>query len=456
MPNIIRKNVEPAHDLIEITLSKDDYWSKYQKQLKEQAKLVNMPGFRPGLAPLHLVKKKYGTEIVADSVMKITQNVLFDYVEKENFALIVDPILLTKIDSNFFNVDDPKDYQFTFETAFRPKEIEITWPSTPIKKYHIIVDDKKVDDFIEESRKYEIPAMFFDEIVSSINFKYVNKEGKEQSIVFRTEELQDEYKKKLLGTKLDDTFSCTLKSLLHESSITPVIVKSIKEADESDDDAINKPITLLINLMRSPATMEIDTDFFNKIAPNKNIQSLSELKEHIRSEFEQLYEKLSTNQLHHSLEHFLMDIPLTFPENYLKTLLLTRYQQKEGNPLIKNEDFEKDFPKIIAQWKMTIIKEYLIEKNDIFVSEDELQQFALESAYELLNYYRESLSNDFIEPYLNKILNDEQERKKLRDKALEKKMYEDLSTRVVLDVVDITAEDFNADVKNHAHEHHHH
>lgn len=55
---------------LKIELQESDYREQVEKQLKDQRKKVNMPGFRPGQVPLSMVKKMYETPIKAQRSRK--------------------------------------------------------------------------------------------------------------------------------------------------------------------------------------------------------------------------------------------------------------------------------------------------------------------------------------------------------------------------------------------------
>lgn len=80
--NIVRKDVDAINTTIGIQVSKSDYAEKVEKQLKEYRKKANIPGFRPGMVPLGLIKKMYGKAILAEEINKIISDSLMNYIKK--------------------------------------------------------------------------------------------------------------------------------------------------------------------------------------------------------------------------------------------------------------------------------------------------------------------------------------------------------------------------------------
>ncbi len=56
--NITRENTDNVNAVIKILIEKPDYEKTVEDKLKEYRQKADMPGFRPGKAPMGLIKKK--------------------------------------------------------------------------------------------------------------------------------------------------------------------------------------------------------------------------------------------------------------------------------------------------------------------------------------------------------------------------------------------------------------
>jgi len=65
-----------------------DYAEKYQKELKEAARHLELPGFRRGHVPTSLINKKYGSELLRGVIQKMSEKAVNDYIQKENLLII--------------------------------------------------------------------------------------------------------------------------------------------------------------------------------------------------------------------------------------------------------------------------------------------------------------------------------------------------------------------------------
>ena len=55
--NIVRKDLDQNNAVLTLRIEKTDYTEKVDKNLRDYRKKANIPGFRPGMVPMSLVKK---------------------------------------------------------------------------------------------------------------------------------------------------------------------------------------------------------------------------------------------------------------------------------------------------------------------------------------------------------------------------------------------------------------
>ncbi len=53
------ENPDKINGLLTITVEEDDYKNDVEKELKEYRKRANIPGFRPGKAPMGMIKRQF-------------------------------------------------------------------------------------------------------------------------------------------------------------------------------------------------------------------------------------------------------------------------------------------------------------------------------------------------------------------------------------------------------------
>ena len=55
--NITRENIDELNAVLKVKIEKDDYAEKVEKQLRDYRKKAAIKGFRPGNAPMGIIKK---------------------------------------------------------------------------------------------------------------------------------------------------------------------------------------------------------------------------------------------------------------------------------------------------------------------------------------------------------------------------------------------------------------
>ena len=78
------ENADKVNGLLTITVEEADYNEKVEKTLKDYRKKANIPGFRPGQAPLSLIKKQIGEQVKMEEIQKLVGDTIFNYLKENN------------------------------------------------------------------------------------------------------------------------------------------------------------------------------------------------------------------------------------------------------------------------------------------------------------------------------------------------------------------------------------
>ena len=77
--NIVREQRGENNSLIRVTVGEADYGQEVEKSLREYKRKANIPGFRPGMVPMGIVKKMYGKGVLAEQSYRQASNAVFEY-----------------------------------------------------------------------------------------------------------------------------------------------------------------------------------------------------------------------------------------------------------------------------------------------------------------------------------------------------------------------------------------
>src|SRR6185503_3943031 len=146
-PPLFKKmaNVENLGTLerrVSMALAADDIERKVDARLKQLAKNVRMPGFRPGKVPLKLIAQTYGPQVRSEVMSDAVQKSFSDAVKEANLKVAGYPRIEKKTDLEF---------SATFEIYPEVKVGDLA--QATIERPMVEVDDAAVDKTIEILRK---------------------------------------------------------------------------------------------------------------------------------------------------------------------------------------------------------------------------------------------------------------------------------------------------------------
>ena len=112
------ENPDKINGLLTITVEKEDYQEKVEKTLKNYRKRAQVPGFRPGMVPMGMVKKQYGTAAKVDEINRLLGDKLMEYIRENNIQMLGEPLPSEKQVPQDLEQDGP--FTFVFDIAVAP------------------------------------------------------------------------------------------------------------------------------------------------------------------------------------------------------------------------------------------------------------------------------------------------------------------------------------------------
>ena len=83
--NITFENAEKVSGVLTLVVEEADYAADVEKALKDYRKKANIPGFRPGMAPMGMIKRQIGASLKVDTINKLVGNKIYEYVKKKGW-----------------------------------------------------------------------------------------------------------------------------------------------------------------------------------------------------------------------------------------------------------------------------------------------------------------------------------------------------------------------------------
>lgn len=75
------ENPDKVNGLLTLTVEEADYKENVEKTLKNYRKKANVPGFRPGMVPMGMIKRQFGTTAKVDEINKLLGEQIYKYVK---------------------------------------------------------------------------------------------------------------------------------------------------------------------------------------------------------------------------------------------------------------------------------------------------------------------------------------------------------------------------------------
>src|ERR1700756_926219 len=132
---------------LELEIPAEDVSKATERVAKEIARVAKVPGFRPGKAPVSLIKRRYADDIKGE----VLQSLVPEKVEKAVAEQKLSPVSQPQVDKLDFNEGQPLKFRAVFEVLpdfelGKYKGLEIEMPQMD-------VTDEDVDKALEETRE---------------------------------------------------------------------------------------------------------------------------------------------------------------------------------------------------------------------------------------------------------------------------------------------------------------
>ena len=433
--NITREQREVGTSLLKVVVNEQDYGEAVEKMLREYKRKANIPGFRPGMVPMGVVRKMYGKGAVAEQAYKIASNSVFEYLQKEGIDYVGD--VIPSDEQGDFDFENNTEHEFMFEIGEAPK-IEVALSKDDKLTYNKIKVDAQMiegykDNYLRRyGRLVDVEAVAKDE---ALTVALDNGEIAVDDAYVGLISMSDEERAAFLGKKVGDKMEVDVNELYKSASQRAAILKVKEEELES----INPKFTLEIKQIRQFANPELNEEFFKMAFPAGNITSEAELDKFLNSEIETELGREADFLFTIRVRNFLMEkLALQMPADFLKRWL---YVINEGK--FTKEDIEKDFDAFLKMFTWNYIPKHFIQTYELRVSDEEAQAEAKEFAKaQFAQYGMPSAPEEMIENFSKQILENKEQGQKIYEKLYEAKVVEYVKSQIKVSNKSVSAEEF--------------
>lgn len=439
--NITLEKIDAVNAVITTEITPVDYTDNVKKAIKNFRKKVSLPGFRPGMVPEGLVKKQYGTSILAEEVNKMLQNELYNYIRDNKVNMLGEP--MPTADNNNIELVEGNTFTFKFELALAP-EIKIDLTSKDkIDFYDIQINDEIITNqtnmYRQRGGKYDkVDSYQEKDMVKGILTELDVENGLNVSdVVMLPEYFKNEDQKKIFnGAKVNDIVKIN-PSVAYDGSETELssLLKIDKEQVAEHKGDFNFQITEITRFVLG----DLNEELFEQVYPGAGIKTEEEFKQKISDSITEQFKKDSDYRFIIDVRNYLTKKlgKLEFPEEKLKKLML-------ANANGDQKKVDDNYDKSIEELTWHLIKEQLVEMTQTKVDDKDVKEMAKEvTRMQFAQYGMFNIPDEYLESSVTEMLKKRETVDNLIDRCIELKLSTALKSMVTLNNKSVTPEEFN-------------
>jgi trigger factor len=376
---ITLENIDQVNAVIKINLTREDYSVNVENSLKKFRQKADFPGFRKGMVPMGMIKKKYGPSVLLEEINKILSENVNAYIKTNHLNILGEPILNESTVPSV-DVDTQEKFEFCFDIALSPElNVKLT-KQDQLSYYTITVGDTLLDAQINSYKSdfgtyKQINELGKDDILKGTLTEWENDAPKTDGLVIEDAVLMPLHiKDKDEAAKFDQvkTGDAIVFNPSKAYEGNEVEIASFLKIKEEDAEKYTGDFSFEIKEICRYEEAELNRELFDKIFPEAGITTETDFREKLRSALSAQYVPNSNNK-------FLLDFcklidektkDVLFPESFIKRWMLL------SNNNYTDESLEEAYPEFRETLKFRIVKEQLIKEYNLSINETEIIEHA--------------------------------------------------------------------------------
>jgi len=444
--NIKFESADKINGLMTITIEQADYQEAVDKQLKNYRKKAQVPGFRPGMVPMGLIKKQYGTAVKADEVNRILGEKLYEYVRENKIQMLGEPLPNENQKPQDLAGDGP--FEFVFDIAVAPEfKAELT-NKDKVDFYTIKVDDKLIDDQVQmyasQAGEFVDAQEWSGNDTLKGDLRQLDENGTtleggittEGGMIMPSYIKGEDEKKKFEGCKPGDIITFNPKKAYPDNDAEVAALLKVQKDDVKD---LTADFSFQVTEIRHFQPAAVDAKLFEKVF-GEGVKDEADFRQRIADSVKGQLEANSDFKFLRDVRAYVENKvgELQFPEALLKRVML-------NNNKDKGEDFvEKNFKASIDELKWHLIKEQLVAATQIKVEDADLKAVAKDAMRaQFAQYGMTNIPEDVLEKYAEEQLKKRENIDNFVDRAVDVKLTQALKGIVKLNEKEVTLDEFN-------------
>ena len=409
---------------------------------------AQVPGFRPGMVPMSLVKKMYGKSVIAEEVNKALSEAVYKYIQDNNVSILGEP-LPNEDKQPEIDFDTMEEFEFLFDIALAPEFKAEVDAKDKVDYYLIDVTEDMVNNqvkaYTQRNGKYEKVDVYEDKdmlkgLLAELDENGNTKEGGiqvEGAVMMPSYMKNDEQKAIFANAKVNDVLVFNPHTAWEGNAAE---LSSLLKIDKEEAAEMKSNFSYQVEEVTRFVEGELTQEIFDQVCGKDVVKTEEEFRAKIK-------EVIANQFVADSDYKFLIDVrkmlmekvgKLEFPDALLKRIMRMNNQDKDEKFVDDNYD------KSIEELTWHLIKEQLVKANNIKVEQEDVVNMAKEATRaQFAQYGMMSVPEDLLENYAKEMLKKKESVEGLVNRVVETKLASALKSQVKLNNKTISAEEFN-------------
>ena len=444
--NITFENPEKISGVLTMVVEEADYQEDVNKTLKDYRKKANIPGFRPGQAPMGMIKRQIGASVKVDAINKIVGNKIYEYVKENKINMLGEP--MPHLGEEPVDLDKPAPYTLKFDIAVAPEfEIKLT-KKNKIVYYDIAVDDaiidQQIDAFASRAGKYEKADEYQENDMLKGDLRELDAEGntKEGGISVSEAVLMPSYikvedqKNLFNGAKVGDIITFNPKKAYPESDVE---ISSLLKITKEQAKDVEADFSFQVTEISRYTKHAVDQELFDQVYGEGEVKDEAAFRAKVS---EGIAEQMTQNADY----RFLQDVrtyvekklgKVEYADDLMKRIMLANNKDKD------QEFVDKNYENSIKELTWHLAKNQIVEALKIKIEDADVKAAAIEATrMQFMQYGMTNIPEEYLENYAEEMLKKPEQVDNFVNAAVDQKLMVALKEVVTLDKKAVSFDEF--------------
>lgn len=356
---------------IKLVVQPADYKEAYDEKMKYITKNAEIPGFRKGMIPASLIKKKFGKEVISEELMKASNEKLFEYLRDNNVVYFGKPIMVSSPLET--ELADPKDFLFEFELGLLPNIKPTLAEGHTISKFNVSASDELVEKELKVfAAKYGKEISMEKSTIES-ELELSNAGG--DIITIAVKDVLESKQAILLDLQENATITCNVFDLF-DSKEDIADVTGYK----GDVNTLNIENTYTVIGIKQFVPAYLDEEFFETNIKHPQIKNADDLRGVIANDLQKALKRDADYLLVNDFfEALVKEHGFELPEKFLKRLIIISEENvNEGN-------VDAFYKQQEGHIKRDVLETILLVNHKAQITDTDVEAYVFEGVKEMLN-----------------------------------------------------------------------